>query len=93
GRQKHGRGLRRHDIQIAEPADLSLDIDVLAIDEALTELAAKHPDKAQLVKLRYFAGLTLDQAAAAIGVSSATADRHWKYARAWMVRELRRSFR
>ena len=92
GRQKHGRGLRRHDIQIAEPADLSPDIDVLAIDEALTELAAKHPDKAELVKLRYFAGLTLDQAAAAIGVSSATADRHWKYARAWLARELRRGF-
>ncbi|MCH7774569.1 MAG: hypothetical protein IH784_09225 [Bacteroidetes bacterium] len=82
--------MRRHDIQIVEPADLSPDIDVLAIDEALTELAAKHPDKAELVKLRYFAGLTLDQAAAAIGVSSATADRHWKYARAWLARELRR---
>ena len=92
GRQKHGRGLRRHDIQIAEPADLSLDIDVLAIDEALTKLAAKHPDKAKLVKLRYFAGMTLDQAAAVIGVSSATVDRHWKYARAWLVRELRRGF-
>jgi RNA polymerase sigma factor (sigma-70 family) len=59
------------------------------VDEALTQLAAEHPDKAELVKLRYFAGLTLAEAASVLGISAATADRHWKYARAWLSRKLR----
>src|SRR5262245_11026655 len=62
--------------------------DVLALDDALTRLAAKHPEKVELVKLRYFAGLTGDEAAAALGISPATADRYWTYARAWLTREL-----
>lgn len=58
--------------------------DLLALDEALTEFAEKHPEKAQLVKLRYFAGLTTEEAAQALGVSVRTAGRDWAYARAWL---------
>jgi RNA polymerase sigma factor (TIGR02999 family) len=62
--------------------------DLLALDEALDRLATRHPVKAELVKLRYFAGLTLDQAAAALEISPATADRYWAYARAWLHQEI-----
>jgi RNA polymerase sigma factor (TIGR02999 family) len=89
GRLKRGGELRRHDLPLHEPAVDGLKTDILAVDEALAELARKHPAKADLVKLRYFAGLTLAEAAAALGVSSATADRHWRYARAWLARRLR----
>ena len=60
--------------------------DLLALDEALDRLAAEDPLKAELVKLRYFAGLTLAEAAAALGLSERTAGRHWTYARAWLRR-------
>jgi RNA polymerase sigma factor (TIGR02999 family) len=63
-------------------------IDILALDEALTKLAEQHPEKAQLVQLRYFAGLTIDQSAKVLGISPATADRQWAYARVWLMREL-----
>ena len=59
------------------------------IDEALTRLAAEAPDKAELVRLRYFAGLSLEDAAEALGISRATASRHWTYARAWLYRAVR----
>jgi RNA polymerase sigma factor (TIGR02999 family) len=58
--------------------------DLLALDEALGQLAAGDPRKAELVRLRYFAGLTVDQAAKLLGISRATADRHWAFARAWL---------
>lgn len=61
---------------------------VLDLDDALVKLAAKDPAKAELVKLRFFAGLTLEQAAEALGISPASADRHWSYARAWLFHEL-----
>jgi RNA polymerase sigma factor (TIGR02999 family) len=64
--------------------------DLLALDEALTRLAAQDPRKAKLVELRYFAGLTMDEAAAALDISPATADRDWAFARAWLHRELSR---
>ncbi|HPF40186.1 MAG TPA: ECF-type sigma factor [Phycisphaerae bacterium] len=64
--------------------------ELLDLDDALVRLAADDPKKAELVKLRFFAGLSLDEAAAAVGVSPATADRHWRYARAWLYRELTR---
>jgi RNA polymerase sigma factor (TIGR02999 family) len=88
GRQKRGGDRRRHDLQAHEPAAEGPDPDVLAVDEALAELAREHPDKAELVKLRYFAGLTLAEAASALGISAATADRRWRYARAWLARRL-----
>ena len=58
--------------------------DLLALDEALTQLAVADPRRAELVRLRYFAGLTLEQAAELLGISRATADRHWAFARAWL---------
>jgi RNA polymerase sigma factor (TIGR02999 family) len=89
GRLKRGGDLRRHDVQSIQPAAEAPYENLLALDEALTELSRQHPDKAQLVKLRYFAGLTLAEAAAALGISTATADRHWRYARAWLAQQLR----
>jgi RNA polymerase sigma factor (TIGR02999 family) len=90
GRDKQGAGLRRHDLRVVEPAVGGPDADILAIDEALSKLAAKHPEKAELVKLRYFAGLTHVEAACLLGMPIASADRHWRYARAWLAREMRR---
>ena len=89
GRRKHGGGRAagrpRRRRRPPSPAD-----DLLALDEALDRLAADDPRPAELVKLRYFAGLTVAEAAAALGVSAATADRHWAYARAWLLRARRR---
>jgi RNA polymerase sigma factor (TIGR02999 family) len=66
----------------------STNTDILALDEALARLAQVHPEKARLVQLRYFAGLTVDAAAEVLGISPATADRQWAYARVWLMREL-----
>jgi RNA polymerase sigma factor (TIGR02999 family) len=66
------------------------DDDVLAISESLDRFEVIDPDKAQLVKLRYFAGMTLVDAAKVMGISISTADRHWAFAKAWLLRELRR---
>jgi RNA polymerase sigma factor (TIGR02999 family) len=65
------------------PAD-----ELLALDEALARFAADEPDKAELVKLRYFAGLPEEEAAAALGISRATASRWWAYSRAWLIHAL-----
>ena len=64
--------------------------EILDLDEALGRLAEEDPAKADLVKLRFFAGLSLPQAAAVLGISTTTADRHWAYGRAWLYNELRR---
>ena len=85
--QKRGGGMRRQ--QLEEVAALQPDPELLALDEALKKLAATDPVKAQLVELRYFAGLTGDQAAKVLGISASTADRHWAYARAWLQTEVR----
>ena len=87
--EKHGGRWARQefdDIDIAAPARSE---DVLALDEALAKLEANDPVKAQLVKLRYFAGLSEEDAARALGVSRATVQRHWRYAKAWLLDELR----
>jgi RNA polymerase sigma factor (TIGR02999 family) len=86
--EKRGGGHGRADIDPDHVATPERSDDLLALDEALTRLAAKDPRKARLVELRYFAGLTLDEAAAALGISPATADRDWAFARAWLHREL-----
>jgi RNA polymerase sigma factor (sigma-70 family) len=65
------------------------DEELLALDEALQKLAESDPTKARLVELRYFAGLTGEQAAKVLGISTATADRHWAYAKAWLRTEVR----
>jgi RNA polymerase sigma factor (TIGR02999 family) len=85
---KRGGGRAR---QAIEPNCLALSEfsdDLVALDEALTRLAAAEPQVAELVKLRYFAGLTMKQAAEALGIASRTADAHWAYARAWLLAEL-----
>ncbi len=92
GRIKRGGGgaAERHRIDLAN-VDVAVDDppdQLLEVDEGLTALAARHPDKAQLVKLRYFAGLTIEEAAEAMGVSVATANRQWAYARAWLFKHL-----
>ena len=87
-RAKRGGQWQRQDLDVAAPAADGPTIDILALNEALDELAHVDPSKAELVKLRYFAGMTLDEAAAILDVSPATADRHWKYARAWLANRL-----
>lgn len=89
-RDKHGAGRRRCDMLLAEPPVFESETDIVAIDEALSKLAEKHPEKAELVKLRFFAGMTLAEAAATLGLPRTSANRHWKYARAWLGRELRK---
>jgi RNA polymerase sigma factor (TIGR02999 family) len=87
-RLKRGGECERRDFDDLEIAVQGPCDDLLALDEALTGLAQKHPEKAELVKLRYFAGLTVNEAAAVLGISTSTADRHWTYARAWLFRRL-----
>jgi RNA polymerase sigma factor (TIGR02999 family) len=69
------------------PADAP-SVDLLALDEALDKLARQAPARAELVKLRFFAGLTMPEAARVLGISLATAERHWTYARTWLYAEL-----
>jgi RNA polymerase sigma factor (TIGR02999 family) len=89
GRRKRGGDWQRWDVQLNEPAVEGPAADILAVDEALAQMSREHPEKVELVKLRYFAGMTLAEAASALGISTATADRQWKYARAWLARHLR----
>jgi RNA polymerase sigma factor (TIGR02999 family) len=81
---KRGGGLVRRSLDDIQPSVPGLGDDLLALDEALTRLAAKDPIKARLVELRHFAGLTLEEAAGALGLSTTTAHRYWNYARAWL---------
>jgi RNA polymerase sigma factor (TIGR02999 family) len=85
---KHGGGLVRHDVDQIQFAAPELSDDLEALDEALNRLADKDPVKANLVKLRHFAGLTIEEAAQALGISMTTANRHWAYARAWLHQEI-----
>jgi RNA polymerase sigma factor (TIGR02999 family) len=88
-RPKHGGDRGRADLDgLAVPPTDNRAHDLLALDEALTALAREEPAKAELVKLRYFAGLTLEEAAACLGISLATAKRHWALARAWLFAAL-----
>jgi RNA polymerase sigma factor (TIGR02999 family) len=91
-RVKHGGDLQR--IEMAESVamipDNHLADDLIALDEALERLSQKERLKADLVKLRYFAGLTIPQAAEALGISHATAERYWVYARCWLQVEVQR---
>jgi RNA polymerase sigma factor (TIGR02999 family) len=85
---KRGGGRARaefNEVELAAPEPVE---DLLALDEALQKLAIKDPVKAKLVELRYFAGMTIEQSAVALGISSATAKRYWNYARAWLHQEI-----
>jgi RNA polymerase sigma factor (TIGR02999 family) len=84
GRFKHGGGQNRIDLEDASPVAAEVSDDLLALDEALTRLAAESPIKAELVKLRYFAGLSVEEAAGVLDISPATAKRYWAYAKAWL---------
>jgi len=88
-RLKRGGERHRVDLDHIEIALDSNDEDLMAFDEALTHLAAEDPDAARLVNLRFFAGLTLTDAAASLGLSRRTAERQWTYARAWLYARLR----
>ena len=79
---KRGGGRRRLDLADVEPGFCSHDDEILAIDEALEQLAAEDPQAAQLVQLRYFGGLSVEEAAAHLGIARSTAYEHWAYARA-----------
>jgi RNA polymerase sigma factor (TIGR02999 family) len=86
-RVKHGGDRRRVDLDEALKVDEPRD-DVLAVDEALQKLAAVDPKKADLVKLRFFAGLTLPEAAEVLGIAVPTAERYWTFAKVWLYAEL-----
>lgn len=90
GSLKRGGGRRRLRLDQDPLASEELSGELLDLDDALTKLAAEDAQKAELVKLRFFAGLTMDEAAATLGISSATADRHWRYARAWLYQQMSR---
>lgn len=92
-RLKRGGDCRRIDLKDAEPAIEGPCDDLLALDEALEKLAQKDKVKAELVKLRFFAGLTNEQAATVLGISHNTADRYWAYARSWLHLEITKGHR
>jgi len=88
-RPKHGGGWERLDVEHIELPEAVPADELLALDEALGALAQRDPQAAELVKLRFFAGLTQQQAAELLGISPRTADRTWAYARAWLFRQIR----
>ncbi|MEK6259406.1 MAG: ECF-type sigma factor [Planctomycetota bacterium] len=86
---KRGGDLVRSDIDLEESADKQPENDLIALDEALEKLSNHDPEAAELVKLRYFAGLSMPNAARTLGLAPRSATRLWAYARAWLLRELR----
>jgi RNA polymerase sigma factor (TIGR02999 family) len=87
-RIKHGGDRKRVNLEALELADDKPGDDLLALDEALTRLACEEKTVAAVVKLRFFAGLTIEQTAAALDLSVRTANRHWAYAKAWLYQQL-----
>ena len=87
-RQRHGHGLVRVDLTQLDIAITTDDDLLLRVNEALDKLESEAPERAQLVKLRFFTGLSITEAAEAMGVAPATANRHWAFARAWLLAEL-----
>jgi RNA polymerase sigma factor (TIGR02999 family) len=89
--ERHGGGRRRLDLDAVNPGTKPRDEELLALDEALALLEQRWPEKAMLVKLRYFAGMTIPETAQAMGISHATAERYWTFARAWLHAQLQNS--
>jgi RNA polymerase sigma factor (TIGR02999 family) len=88
---RHGGGQQRvdlEDVAVAAPDD---DDQLLAVNEALDKLAVQNKVEAELVKLRYFVGMTLEETAAVLGISARTADNYWAHARAWLYKEIERN--
>ena len=88
--KKRGKGFEKVFLEEAEGVSKGKGADVVALDEALTRLAEFDPQQAQLVEMRFFGGLSLEEAAAVLGVSRTTVKRNWNLAKAWLARELRR---
>jgi RNA polymerase sigma factor (TIGR02999 family) len=88
--QRRGGGRQREDFEQVALAAPEPSFDVLAVSDALDRFEQVDPLKAQLVKLRYFAGMTIPEAAEVLGISTTTADRYWAYARAWLHAELKK---
>jgi RNA polymerase sigma factor (TIGR02999 family) len=88
---KHGGTRRRVDLDVAEPLVAEFAENIIALDAAMTKLADHKPLVAEVVKLRYFAGLTLGQISEILAISRRTVDSYWAYARAWLYRELAQS--
>jgi RNA polymerase sigma factor (TIGR02999 family) len=88
--QRRGGARQRHELAQLAIAAPEPSLDILTLNEALERFEALDPAKAALVKLRYFTGLTIPQAAEAAGISTTTADRYWSYARAWLHAELKK---
>jgi RNA polymerase sigma factor (TIGR02999 family) len=86
---RHGGGQQRVDFDKAELASAAGDEQLLGVNDALDKLAAQNKLEAELVKLRYFVGMTLDEAADVLGISARTADNYWAHARAWLFHELK----
>jgi RNA polymerase sigma factor (TIGR02999 family) len=87
--RKHGGQMQRVGLDLATAAIENPVDDLLALDEALTRFEQQWPEKAKLVKLKYFAGLTIPEASEAMSISTATAERYWKFARAWLHSQLK----
>ncbi len=88
---RSGGGRQRISLSVVEPESSPGEVDLLGLDEALDKLATSHPRKAQLVKLRYFAGLTIAQAAETLKIATSTADADWTYAKGWLRLELEKN--
>jgi RNA polymerase sigma factor (TIGR02999 family) len=86
--QKHGGGLARQDLDPEQVTGPAIREDLIALDQALTKLSVANPQAAQMVELRYFAGLSIPEAAATLGIAPRSADRLWAYARAWLHEEI-----
>jgi len=89
-RLKRGGAQQKISFEDVEPAVAEPAEDIVALDDALEKLALEDPAKANLVKLRYFAGMTVQQAAEILGISQATAERYWSYARVWLLYEIKK---
>jgi RNA polymerase sigma factor (TIGR02999 family) len=90
-RIRHGGRLRRIPLDDSHATSAAPSVDLLALDEALEKLADVDQEKADLVKLKFFGGLTNAQAAQTLGISPSVASRHWAYARVWLMREMRQA--
>lgn len=87
---RHGGDLQRVDLEDLEIAAFADDDEILAVHDAVDKLAAQNKVEAEVVKLRYFVGMTIDEAAQVLGISVRTADSYWAHARAWLFREIKK---
>lgn len=87
-RLKHGGELQRVPLDDVEIASSASQLNLIALDEALSALADESPEKAEVVQLRFFAGLGHEEVAEILGISTITVKRHWRYARVWLLRQM-----